>query len=139
MGSLPWFLWASQRAGQDQTSALAHDLAGLAQRLQRLGHADAMGADQEAQLFVGERELDHKAGLGARAVLASHRAEYRVEALLEMGRGEVPDPAREPVDALAHRAHDLQADVGLLSHQALEALPSDAAQQASSTHSAVRG
>ena len=52
--------------------AFADDLAGLAQGLERLGDADAVGADEEAELFVGERELDHEAAVGARAVLAGH-------------------------------------------------------------------
>ena len=89
-----------------------------------------MRPDEKAEFLVGQWELDDETLLRARAVLVGQVGQDRVEALLQVrGRG-AARPTREPGDPVAHVADDLQADVGVVGHQAFETLFREAAEEA---------
>ena len=113
----------------EEEFASGADLPQIAEFAECARDTDAMGADEEADFFVGERKGDGPASGDARSGFARDIDQYLVEAVVEVGLGESADLFREVLNAAREIADDGEADGGVIEDKALEKLALDAAEE----------
>jgi hypothetical protein len=89
-----------------------------------------MGSDEETRIFLGKRELNDQTLSVLESMFPRHIHQHLVETIFQVGQRETAHAIGKPGNPSTQILDHLQADVGMLQYQVLEAFPGKPADEA---------